>query len=185
MKISQDSSKIHIFVLNSLNSIKSFCVQCIDLKKLYIQLGGLIIAGLIQSIFSTIVSKFVTIEVFIQVTGEFLSLIPILFAMTATTYLYLLELDGNQNITIKNHSIKNKKCHLPYYTCAFSIIRHHVGNMFCCNFSQHAGYCPLFRRFIMAFGFLYQFHYRLFSFNCYFIFCHSVSYTSGFIYPFS
>lgn len=68
----------------------TYCsVQAVDIRKTSIQIGGLIAAGIIQTVFSTISSKIPTIDAGLRMVGYFLACIPILLAMTASTALFL------------------------------------------------------------------------------------------------
>ncbi len=80
-----------------------YCLsECLGVRAICIQIGGLLIAGIIHTIFSTISSKIPAIQLFIRMAGYFIASLPVIFAMTASTALIT---DKERNG--EKHSVKS------------------------------------------------------------------------------
>ncbi len=88
--------------LQSLEYIKYCFSFCVDLRAVGIQVAGLLIAGFILTVFSTISSKIPTIQLLFRVVGYFLSSLPVILAMTTSTTLFLEEKCNGNQTTVKS-----------------------------------------------------------------------------------
>lgn len=73
---------------------------CFTPKKIIIQAAGLVCAGIIKILFSTLSSKIEIIDQCTQRLGDFLASVPLIFAMAATTLMFIEELVHKKNISI-------------------------------------------------------------------------------------
>ncbi len=85
---------------NIKNNFFEILPNCFDIKMILLQMSGLILSGIIVTLFSTIASKIEIIQIFINTIGNMLAYIPVIVAMTASTLIFLFKNQQNESISI-------------------------------------------------------------------------------------
>ena len=74
---------------------------CFSLQKILIHVGGLVCAGIIKTVFSTLVSKIIIIHLAVQLTGNFLATIPIIVAMAVSSLIFIEQIQRGNTISVR------------------------------------------------------------------------------------